>query len=72
MGQVRLAISPARRPALAESSTMTALRRGCRVAAGVDEQVLNVCRGKSFGLSSLAWYGGFEEYKRIAMLRSRQ
>src|ERR1700674_268752 len=31
MSQVRFAISPARNPAFAESSTMTALRSGCRV-----------------------------------------
>ena len=31
MSQVRLAISPARRPALAASKTITRLRRGCRV-----------------------------------------
>ena len=31
MSQVRLAISPARRPALAANKTITRLRRGCRV-----------------------------------------
>src|SRR2546423_9376039 len=31
ISQVRFAISPARKPALADSRTMTALRSGCRV-----------------------------------------
>src|SRR5438132_2627501 len=50
MSQVRFAISPARSPALADSSTMTRLRMGLRVPEGVDEEVLKVVFRQYFRL----------------------
>ena len=47
MSQVRFAISPARSPALAESSTITVLRRRCRV------QLANTRRSLTSGAESI-------------------
>jgi hypothetical protein len=42
MSQVRLAISPARKPALTDKRTMTMFRLGVSAVGGVDEEVFYV------------------------------
>ena len=54
MSQVRFAISPARSPALADSSTITVLRRRMPGAAGEHEEVADIRGGKYF--CSFAWH----------------
>ena len=54
MSQVRLAISPARRPALAASKTITRLRRRMPGAASKNKEVVDVAKRKYFCL--LAWH----------------
>ena len=54
MSQVRLAISPARRPALADSRTITRLRSGIRVQLAKTRRSLTSLK-KDFCLSCLAW-----------------
>jgi hypothetical protein len=52
MSQVRFAISHARSPALAESSTITRLRSGFSRATCKQQQVIKIVGAKNLGLSA--------------------
>ena len=67
MSQVRLAISPARSPALADSSTITRLRSGLRVQLAKTRRSLTSAAERVFACRP-GMVKGFEEYEGIAMI----
>ena len=66
MSQVRLAISPARRPALADSSTITRLRNGFRLQLAKTSRSLRSATGKKFCL--FAWHYDSNVYEQIKII----
>jgi hypothetical protein len=64
MSHVRFAISPARKPALAESSTITELRSGLRVQLANTRRSLTSAEERVFACRP-GMVKGFEEYERV-------